>query len=188
MTYDYIITGGGIIGLSVGVALVRKHPNCRLLVVEKEKGLAQHQTGHNSGVIHSGIYYKPGSLKAKYAVEGARVMVEFCREHGIAHEVCGKVIVASHEHELPLLENLYQRGTQNGLKLTRLTSEQLREIEPHCAGLAALRVDTTGIADFKGVARKYAELIRQADGEVRTGIRVLGLRQESSCVIVNTTA
>ncbi len=188
MTYDYIITGGGIVGLSTGLALVRRYPGCSVLVVEKEKDLAQHQTGHNSGVIHSGIYYKPGSLKAKYAVEGARVMVEFCREYGIAHEVCGKVIVASHEHELPLLEKLYERGIQNGLTLTKLTPEQLREIEPHCVGLAALRVDTTGIADYKGVARKYGELIREAGGDIRTGIRVLGLEHESGWVIVKTTA
>lgn len=187
MTYDYIITGGGIVGLSVGMALVRRHPGCRLVVVEKESILGQHQTGHNSGVIHSGIYYKPGSLKAKYAVEGARVMVEFCREYGIAHEVCGKVIVASHEHELPLLEKLYERGTQNGLTLEKLSPEQLREIEPHCVGLAALRVNTTGIADFKGVAHKYAELIQEGGGEIRPGTRVLGLAHESDAVVVKTT-
>lgn len=187
MTYDYIITGGGIVGLSVGNALVERYPGCRVVVVEKETGLASHQTGHNSGVIHSGIYYKPGSLKAKYAVEGARVMVEFCRKHGIAHDPCGKVIVASHEHELPLLENLYNRGIQNGLTLEKLSPEQLREIEPHCVGLAALRVNTTGIADFKGVARKYADLIQAGGGEVRTGVRVLGLQHEPDAVVVKTT-
>ncbi len=188
MLYDYLITGGGIVGLSVGMALLQRHPGARLLVIEKEDACARHQTGNNSGVIHSGIYYKPGSLKARYAVEGARVMAEFCAEHGIRHDICGKVIVASLEHELPLLENLYNRGLQNGLKIDKLTPEQLREIEPHCVGLAALRVYSTGIADFKAVACKYAEIIQQAGGTVRFNTTVTGLRKQDGRHIVETTA
>lgn len=188
MIYDFIVTGGGIVGLSVGMALTEKYPGCKLLVIEKEDACARHQTGNNSGVIHSGIYYKPGSLKAKYAVEGARVMAEFCAEHGIKHEICGKVIVASLEHELPLLENLYNRGLQNGLKLEKLTPEQLREIEPHCVGLAAIRVFSTGIADYKGVTCKYAEIIQRNGGEVKFGTRVTGLSKSSGTAVVETTA
>jgi (S)-2-hydroxyglutarate dehydrogenase len=188
MVYDYIITGGGIVGLSVGMALIQRHPGARLLVIEKENACAQHQTGNNSGVIHSGIYYKPGSLKARYAVEGSRVMAEFCAHHGIKHEICGKVIVASLEHELPLLENLYNRGLQNGLKLDKLTPDQLKEIEPHCVGLAALRVYSTGIADYKGVTCKYADIIQQHGGEVRFSTTVTGLRKQNGNHVVETTA
>jgi L-2-hydroxyglutarate oxidase len=170
--YDYVIIGGGIVGLATGAALLQKQPGARLLLLEKEKTLAAHQTGRNSGVIHSGIYYKPGSLKAKMAREGNAAMVEFCRAHGIAHEVCGKVIVATRESELPLLENLYQRGLENELAVEKLTAEQTREIEPHVRCLAGLRVPSTGIADYKAVCLKLAEQIQDWGGEIRTGARV----------------
>src|SRR5438874_6329359 len=123
--HEYVIIGGGIVGLATAMAVGNKHPKASILVLEKEQDLAQHQTGHNSGVIHSGIYYKPGSLKARFAREGSRSMVAFCREHGIPHEVCGKVIVATEPEELPLLENLYKRGLENELEVCKLGPEAL---------------------------------------------------------------
>src|SRR3989441_6697935 len=130
MTYDVAIVGGGIVGLATGLALTRRFPDSRLLLLEKEQQWASHQTGRNSGVIHSGIYYKPGCLKAKLAREGNRAMVAFCREHGIPHDVCGKVIVAIRLEELPRLDALFQRGQENGLTLTRLDRDGLKRIEP----------------------------------------------------------
>src|SRR5947208_6181172 len=132
--FDFAIVGGGIVGLSTTLALIRRSSTARILLLEKEKRWAEHQTGRNSGVIHSGIYYKPGSLKAKLAVEGNRRTVAFCREHGIPHDVCGKVIVATQPDELPLLDDLLQRGRQNGLTLTKLDPDGLRQIEPHAHG------------------------------------------------------
>src|SRR5215475_5963619 len=133
--YDVIIIGGGAVGLGVGLEITRRFPRLRLLVLEKEDRVARHQSGHNSGVIHSGVYYKPGSLKARTCVAGAAAMVEFCREHGIRHEVCGKVIVATSSDELPGLAELHRRGVANGLVGLRLIGpEELREIEPHASG------------------------------------------------------
>src|ERR1700733_10971646 len=134
--HNVIIIGGGIVGLGVALEIARRLPHLRLLLLEKEDRIARHQSGNNSGVIHSGIYYKPGSMKARLCVAGAAAMVEFCREHGIAHDVCGKVIVATHADELPRLEELRKRGNANGLTGLRLIGpEGLREIEPHAAGL-----------------------------------------------------
>jgi (S)-2-hydroxyglutarate dehydrogenase len=175
MKFDYIIGGGGIVGLATAAALGQRYPSAKILLLEKEEQLAAHQTGRNSGVIHSGIYYKPGSFKAKFATAGSRSMVEFCREHGLRHDVCGKVIVACEEKELPLLENLYERGIQNGLSLTRLTAEQVREIEPHVHCIAGVRVPTTGIVSYKEVSRKYADIIRNQGGEIRLSTRILGI-------------
>src|SRR3954464_692454 len=141
--FDYAIVGGGIVGLATGMTLCRRNPGCRLLLLEKEAGIARHQSGHNSGVVHSGIYYKPGSFKAAFAREGSRTMVEFCREHGVPHNVSGKLIVATNSAEMPLLENLLQRGLQNGLSVTRLTADQAGEVEPHVRCLAAIKVPTT---------------------------------------------
>ena len=152
MTYDYIILGGGIVGLSTGMAILDRFPTASLLVIEKEGVWGPHQTAHNSGVIHSGIYYKPGSYKAKFAIEGSRLIPEFCQKHNIRYEICGKVIVATEEWELPQLDKLYQRGLEHGLKVTKLNPQQLKEIEPHCTGLAAIRVPETGIADYKSIA------------------------------------
>jgi (S)-2-hydroxyglutarate dehydrogenase len=158
--YDFAIIGGGIVGLATGMAL------------GKENALAYHQTGHNSGVIHSGIYYKPGSLKARFAREGSRSMVEFCQKHNIAHEVCGKVIVATQEQELPLLENLYQRGLENQLDVKKISAEEVKEIEPHVSCLAGIRVLTTGIVDYRQVCQKYAELIAAQGGELYLNTKV----------------
>src|SRR5580698_8763690 len=153
---DVIIVGGGIVGLAVALEITKRFPHLRLLQLEKEARVGQHQSSHNSGVIHSGIYYKPGSLKARLCVEGAHAMVEFCRTHGIPHQVCGKVIVATREEEFPRLEELQRRGVANGLTgLQSLGPEQLREIEPHASGLRALLVPSTGITDYGAVCEKY---------------------------------
>ena len=162
MTYDYAIVGGGIVGLATAMTLSRQCPAARILLLEKEQGPAQHQSGRNSGVIHSGIYYKPGSYKARFAQAGATSMVEFCREHGIPHEVCGKVIVATKNEELAGLENLFQRGRQNGLPVSKVSAEEVNEIEPHVRCLAGIRVPTTGITDYRQVSQKYLELVSGA--------------------------
>src|SRR3954452_2225470 len=136
--YDFAIVGGGIVGLSVGMALTERYPGARIVVIEKEATWAAHQTTHNSGVIHSGIYYKPGSYKARFAIEGSKLIPEFCKEHGITYDVCGKIIVATEQWELPLLDNLLQRGFAHGLPVRKIGAEQIREIEPHCTGLAGI--------------------------------------------------
>ncbi len=164
----------------------KKHPNARILVLEKEQELARHQTGRNSGVIHSGIYYKPGSLKARLAREGNRSMVVFCREHGIKHEVCGKLIVATKASELPLLDRLFQRGLEHRLAVARLTPEQVQEIEPHVRCLAGVRVPSTGIVNYREVSAKYVELIKSQGGTVQTGTRVGRFREVNGIHIIET--
>lgn len=189
MNFDVIVAGGGIIGLAVARRLLEARPQLRLLLLEKETKLAAHQTGHNSGVLHSGLYYKPGSGKAELSVNGLQQMVAFCREHGVAYEQCGKIVVATSEDELPRLENLWQRGNANGLHgLRRLTPEQIREIEPHAAGLAAIHVPEEGIVDYRAVSEKLGELIRKNGGEIRLGARVLRLISGSDGWTVETTA
>ncbi|MEM6753758.1 MAG: L-2-hydroxyglutarate oxidase [Cyanobacteria bacterium P01_C01_bin.38] len=170
--YDFIIVGGGIVGLSTSMALGERYPKAKILVLEKENQVAFHQTGNNSGVIHSGIYYKPGSFKAKFSREGCRSMVQFCQEHGIDHEVCGKVIVATSAEEVPRLENLYKRGLENGLEVKRITSEEVKEKEPHVASVAGIWVASTGIVNYKQVCQKYAEIIQQQGGEIRFNTKV----------------
>jgi (S)-2-hydroxyglutarate dehydrogenase len=185
--YSTIIIGGGAIGLGVALAITRRFPCLRVLVVEKEERVAQHQSGHNSGVIHSGVYYKPGSLKARLCVTGAAAMVEFCREHCVPHQVCGKVIVATQEDELPRLEELRRRGESNGLSGLRLIGpEELREIEPHAQGLRALIVPSTGITDYARVSEKYAELISAQGGTVLTSAGVTGIRRGPQEIVVET--
>jgi (S)-2-hydroxyglutarate dehydrogenase len=185
--YDVIVIGGGIVGLAVALEIRQRFPRLHLLLLEKETRLGQHQSGHNSGVIHSGVYYKPGSLKAKLCVEGARAMVQFCREHGVPHEVCGKVIVATDESELPQLEELRRRGEENGLAgLRLLSSEELHEVEPHAQGLKALAVPATGIADYAAVCTKYADLIVATGGEILTSARVVGIERRTSEVAVES--
>ena len=181
------IIGGGIVGLATALALGRRFAAVRPLVIEKEAEVAQHQTGHNSGVIHSGLYYKPGSLKAQMTVAGARRMVEFCREHAIPHEVCGKVVVATDPSELERLAELHRRAIANGVAVELIGAEQLREIEPHATGLQALHVPATGIVDYVAVAKRYAELIREQGGEIRTGSRVLAIRRDGAAWLVETS-
>lgn len=158
--YDFAIIGGGIVGLSTAMALGERYSHAKILVLEKESEWAFHQTGNNSGVIHSGIYYKPGSFKAKFSRDGSRSMVEFCQKYDIDHEVCGKVIVASNQQELPRLENLYTRGLENGIPVKRISPEEVKEIEPHVSCVGGVQVFSTGIVNYKQVCLKYAELIR----------------------------
>src|SRR5438128_3112993 len=149
MKVDCAIIGGGIVGLSVALNLGQQQPGLKLVVLEKEAQLASHQSGRNSGVIHSGIYYAPGSLKARLAREGNRSMIDFCQKHGITHEVCGKVIVATVDQELPLLEDLYRRGLENQIGVARLSADEVQEIEPHVRCLRGLRVSSTAIVNFR---------------------------------------
>ena len=186
--YNVIIIGGGVVGLGVALEITRRFPHLRLLLLEKEDRVARHQSGHNSGVIHSGVYYKPGSLKARLCVTGAAAMVEFCREHGIAHNVCGKVIVATHPEELPRLEDLHKRGEANGLTGLRMIGpEELREIEPHATGLRALVVPSTGVTDYAVVCEKYAELISAAGGTVLLSAAAKGIRRMPNEIVVETS-
>jgi L-2-hydroxyglutarate oxidase len=185
--YNVIIIGGGVVGLGVALEVTRRFPHLRLLLLEKEDRVARHQSGHNSGVIHSGLYYKPGSLKARLCVTGAAAMVEFCREHNLPYEVCGKVVVATEAEELPRLEELRKRGEANGLKGTRLIGpEELREIEPHAAGLQALVVPSTGITNYAVVCEKYADLISASGGTVLTSAAATGIKRMPDEIVVET--
>lgn len=165
--YDVAVVGAGIVGLASAWTIIQRCPDRKLLVLEKESDGALHQSGHNSGVIHSGVYYKLGSFKARLSAAGNRSMAAFCREHGLPHEVCGKLIVATHERELPGLRALYERGIANGLALRVIDAEGLREVEPHAAGLAALHVQSTGITDYRVVCQKLMTLIQERGGQVR---------------------
>jgi (S)-2-hydroxyglutarate dehydrogenase len=165
-TYDYAVIGGGIIGLSTAMQLAQQRPHARILMLEKEASPAEHQTGRNSGVIHSGIYYKPGSYKARFARTGSSSMVEFCQEHDIPHQICGKVIVATQEKELQGLDNLFERGRQNGLPVRKISPQELNEIEPHVRCVAGIHVPTTGITNYRKVSQKYLELFLEQGGEV----------------------
>jgi len=182
---DVLVVGGGIVGLSVAYAIGRAAPGTRVTVLEKEAGPARHQTGRNSGVIHSGIYYRPGSLKARYAVGGAAEMVKFCAEYGIPHAVTGKLIVATERAELPRLHALVQRGRENGIPVRELGGSQIPEYEPEVRGLAAIEVATTGICDYVAVARHLAEA---SGAEIRYGARVAHVdRRPERGVAVRTT-
>lgn len=173
-----IVIGGGIVGLATAYRLGQRFPDTRVTVLEKEDAVGRHQTGHNSGVLHCGLYYKPGSVKAKLAVTGIRQMVAFCQEHDIPHEICGKLVVATDDIEVARLNDLHERGKQNGLEgLTPLNAEQLREIEPHAAGVAALRVPQEGIVDYAKVCEAMVACIRRQGGNVVTGAAVRKLRQ-----------
>lgn len=188
MKHDVVIVGGGIVGLATAIRLLEARPFTRLLLIEKESALGQHQTGKNSGVIHSGLYYKPGSLKARLCREGYQNMVAFCRSEGITHEICGKIVVATREDELQPLEELYARGVANGLNGMRwLVGEQIRELEPHCAGIKALHVPQTGIVDFAAVAARFGEKIIAAGGEIELGEAVRFIRRDNSHVEIETS-
>jgi (S)-2-hydroxyglutarate dehydrogenase len=184
--YDFAVIGGGIVGLSTAMTLGQQYPNAKILVLEKESRWAFHQTGNNSGVIHSGIYYKPGSYKAKFCRDGAQSMVDFCRSHNIPHEVCGKVIIATQEKELPQLETLYQRGLENGLDVSRLAKEEVLEYEPHVDCIAGVRVVSTGIADYKQVCQKYAEIAGAQGADLRLNTRVDRMVETSAGRVLET--
>ncbi len=185
--YDVAIIGGGIVGLATALALTSQRA-LGLIVLEAEDRLAAHQTGHNSGVIHSGLYYKPGSLKARNCVTGREALYRFCQEHQIAHDRCGKIVVATQPEELPRLNNLEERGRANGLKgLRRLGPEEIKEYEPHVTGLAGLLVPETGIVDYRQVAETYARLVRQAGGTIQTQARFLGCHSQPNELRLETT-
>jgi L-2-hydroxyglutarate oxidase LhgO len=185
---DVAVVGGGIVGLASAFQLLRKHPDIRLVVVEKEASIASHQTGHNSGVLHSGVYYTPGSLKATNCRAGKDAMIAFCDEEGIDYELCGKVIVATAQDELPILRNIYKRGIANGVDCELIGRERLRELEPHAAGIRAIHVPETGIVDYRVVSRRLAARIEAMGGEIVTGVEVNGLVHTGEAVVVQTTA
>jgi (S)-2-hydroxyglutarate dehydrogenase len=186
---DLLIIGGGIVGLATALEAVTRFPQVRLIVLEKENQVAAHQTGHNSGVIHSGLYYRTGSLKAKNCVAGSASMKQFCRDHKVPFEECGKLVLATSAEEVPRLEQLHQRGIANGVPgLRMLSREEFREFEPHCEGICALHVPSTGIVDYVAVARKYVELIERAGGEIVCRAKVTGLRRDGDASVVESTA
>lgn len=181
MQHDIVIVGGGIVGLATAYQLKQAQPQLKIALVEKENTVARHQTGHNSGVIHSGLYYKPGSLKAQNCINGYTMMLDFCNTHGIKYELCGKLVVATQDHEVPLLENLYKRGLENGLdKIAYISKEEALEIEPHVNITKALNVPYTGIIDYTEVCEKLAELFKQADGDLFLGERVEGITEKTA--------
>ncbi|SBT37613.1 L-2-hydroxyglutarate oxidase [Micromonospora auratinigra] len=183
----FVVVGGGIVGLAVAHRLMTDRPGDSVTVLEKESGWAAHQTGHNSGVIHAGVYYKPGSLKATLCKAGSASMKEFCAEHGLSYDVCGKLIVATDEAELPRLHDLHQRSVANGLPVKLIGADEAREYEPHVAAVAALHVASTGIVDFGAVCRKLAELLAAGGAELRTGTEVTGVTNRGNEVVVTTT-
>ncbi|MFC5147627.1 L-2-hydroxyglutarate oxidase [Streptomyces aureoversilis] len=183
---DVLVVGGGIVGLSTAFAITRARPGTRVVVLEKEPGPALHQTGRNSGVIHSGIYYRPGSLKARFAVRGAAEMVEFCAENGLPHEITGKLIVATDHAELPRLHALVQRGRENGVPVRELGPAQMGEYEPHVRGAGAIHVGSTGVCDYGAVARCLARLAEEAGASVRYGAQVRVIGRRGAAVAVRT--
>ncbi|MFB0907432.1 MAG: L-2-hydroxyglutarate oxidase [Spirosomataceae bacterium] len=188
MLYDVIVIGGGIVGLATALRLKEQKPTIRIIVIEKENEVAAHQTGNNSGVIHSGLYYKPGSLKAKNCIEGYHQLLDFCKQEDIPYDLCGKIVVATRKEQLPILDDLFERGQQNGLQnLKMLNVEEMREIEPHVKGLKAIKVPQTGIIDYKLVSQKMADKIRSLDAEIRLGERVSSISEVEgrSTVVTN---
>lgn len=184
--YDYLVIGGGIVGLSTALSIQKRYPHATLAVVEKENEWASHQTGRNSGVIHSGIYYKPGSLKATLAKQGSESMVRFCQENDLAHEVCGKVIVAVEETEKANLHHLYARGLENGLQVEKLTKEALLEIEPHVNAVEAIRVPSTGIVDYRKVTEKLAEILENKGAHLFSGTKVTNIEEGNDEAIIES--
>ena len=184
---DVIIIGGGIIGLATAHELSRLHPHLSLTLLEKEEKLAQHQTGHNSGVLHSGIYYRPGSLKAENCREGKRRIEQFCTEEGISHEICGKVIVAVDETELPALENIYQRGVENGILCEMIDDQRLHELEPHVNGIKAIHVPEAGIVDYRHVCARMAEKVEsKEENQIFLSSKVVQMSMSGDRVVVST--
>lgn len=187
MNYDIIIVGAGLVGLATAYQTKLKNPASKILILEKENNVAAHQSGHNSGVIHSGIYYKPGSLKAKNCIEGYNSVINFAKEYGIKYDLCGKIIVATSQEELPLLDNIYKRGVDNGLQnLKYLSREEFREIEPHCEGVKAIKVPQTGIINYPGIAGKIKELFEELGGEIRFNNEVKNIINKNDEIVVTT--
>jgi (S)-2-hydroxyglutarate dehydrogenase len=185
-SWDVAVVGGGIVGTATAMALAVRG-GIRVVVLEAENRLAEHQTGHNSGVIHSGLYYKPGSLKARNCTEGRLAMYRFCEEQQIPHDRCGKLVVATRESEIPALEDLERRGRANGLdRMRRLRGEELKELEPHVAGIAGLHVPETGIVDYTAVTHAFARIVADAGSEVWTGARVLGVARREGTLVLET--
>jgi L-2-hydroxyglutarate oxidase len=187
-SYDVAIIGGGIVGLATAYRLTQQAPDCSVVVLEKEDEVAAHQTSHNSGVIHSGVFYEPGSLKAKNCREGKRALVEFCEREGVDYEMCGKVVVAAEEAEVPGLQRIQDKGRANDVDCTRIGPERLHEIEPHVRGVAALHVPGAGIVDYPGMAQALANRLLEHGHEIRTGAEVLDLHTETDHVRVVSTA
>ncbi len=186
--FDAAIVGAGIVGLATAWRLIARNPGWRIAILEKEDRVAAHQTGRNSGVLHSGIYYKPGSLKATNCRRGLKMMVEFCRQHSIPHDICGKVIVATHASQRPTLNKLLENGLANGIRCRAIGADELRELEPAASGVGAIHVQDTGIVDYPAVCGKLAELICTADSEIRTSARVLSMNRANGSVHLQTTA
>ncbi|MDN3670752.1 L-2-hydroxyglutarate oxidase [Echinicola jeungdonensis] len=188
MTYDITIIGGGIVGLATGLKIKKQNPNLKIAILEKEKELAKHQTGNNSGVIHSGLYYKPGSLKATNCIKGYHELIQFCEEENIPFEITGKVVVATKNEQLPQLQKLLERGLQNGLTGTRqITLDELKHYEPYCAGVAALHVPQTGIVDYQKVALAYGEKFKALGGEIFLSHKVLKIKTKNNTTRINTS-
>lgn len=184
--YDYAIVGGGIVGLATAMKLSQALPDAKIAVLEKESSWAYHQTGNNSGVIHSGVYYKPGSFKAKFCRDGCQSMVDFCQEYDIPYEVCGKVIVATEKKELPLLDNLFQRGQQNGIPVSMISPDAVKEVEPYVNCISAIKVESTGIVNYKRVSQKYVELIQGQDNYLALNTKVTGIHLEPGSIVLET--
>ncbi|MDG2382035.1 MAG: L-2-hydroxyglutarate oxidase [Pirellulaceae bacterium] len=185
---DVIVIGGGIVGLATAYQLQRRYPDRSITVLEKESSLAHHQTGHNSGVLHSGIYYRPGSLKATNCRQGKLAMQRFCEEHEIPFEVCGKVIVAIDESELPALDKILERGKENHVQCERIDRERLLELEPHVAGIQAIHVPETGIVDYVKVCQRLAEVLAANGHQIITSARVIAVDQRADQIVVSSTA
>ncbi|HEX2473443.1 MAG TPA: L-2-hydroxyglutarate oxidase [Lacipirellulaceae bacterium] len=185
---DLIIIGGGIVGLATAYRFLERFPGKRVTVLEKEPTIARHQTGRNAGVLHSGIYYRPGSLKAQNCRAGKLAMEEFCRREGIPFKICGKVIVALEESELPRMEKILENGKANGVVCERIDTARLKELEPHAAGIAAIHVPESGIVDYQHVARRLAELIEVQGSRIKTGARVTAVSRHQKLALVETTA
>ena len=187
MQYDIVIVGGGIVGLATSLRTQEQKPDLKIIILEKEQAVAVHQTGNNSGVIHSGLYYKPGSLKATNCIKGYHQLIEFCQTENIPYELCGKIVVATNNEQIPLLNNLHERGKQNGLEgLIKLNAEQIREYEPHVKGVEGMFVPQTGIVDYRVVCEKMAVKFQQLGGSILYGEKVTGITKGNTLTIVKT--
>ena len=187
--YDVVVVGGGIIGLATSMKLTQDFPNLKVAVLEKEEEVAQHQTGHNSGVIHAGIYYAPGSQKANFCSTGGKLLRDFCDEYGIAYDMCGKLIVATDDSEVPQLEELFKRGTENGAEDLRMVDqEEIKDIEPYSAGVKAILSPNTGIIDYFEVSQAYGTRMRENGGDLLTNVEVISIENRDNLVYINTTS